>query len=212
VLPDGSAFVLTGRRTWSSAVGKHDIYRPYKGVDLFADAYAIEFRPLRGERNSLREFHDAEPDSRHYGQQNGVIYAYTDHAVFRFMTPSGKRGGSVLTVSTDGGRSFSPNRHPNLADGALSSPARQEVFKRFGYYRSRFAVIGDKYLIEITNPLNYEAFLLFSSTDGGQHWEGPQRSESPQVYPMDEVQKWRDQFARDARQREAYKAKGNIGN
>lgn len=202
-LPDGSAFVLTAH---ARNLGKHDVFSSGRNRDAFASAFAATYQG-KDVATTLRAFTDDHPDCVNYGMSEQTLYALTDRAVFRFMSANGKRGGSVLVVSRDGGLTFSGNIHPNAPEEAQRNQEIQGAFQRFGYHRSRFRIAGGQYQLEITDPLNFNDFLLFVSSDGGQAWTGPSSSKDPTVFSTVEVEKWRTQFATYAWLDKVFKAK-----
>lgn len=190
-LPDGSEFVLTAH---AANLGKHDVF----SSGLNRDAFAAGFYPTyhgKAVATTLTSYTDDRPDCANYAASGKTVFALTDSATFRFMAPNGRRGGSVLFVSRDGGLSFSDNIHPDAREKAQGNQPILDAFQQFGYYRSRFRTMGEQYQLEITNPLDFNDFLLFVSHDGGKLWTGPVASKEPTVFSAMEVEKWRTQFA-----------------
>lgn len=196
------SFEFEGRRSGAESLllGKYEVFRPYKGVDSFAYAYTIRALTGAGKSKSELWFNEDMPRCSNVGKIGDLLFVLSDNAVFRFMTPGGKRGGKVLSVSFDQGKTFSPNLFPG-SEGSTESPeaARQHTLalNAFGYSRSRFSVEGGVFLLELTNPLDYEKFLVFESVDRGKSWQVQPLSGDARVFPKAEVDRWRDQFATD---------------
>ncbi|NHZ94986.1 hypothetical protein [Massilia sp. CCM 8734] len=190
-LPDGSAFVLTAD---APDLGKHDAFHSGRVRDSFAAAFYVKYQG-KNVSTTLTSFNDDHPDCVNYAISEHTLYALTDEAIFRFMAANGKRGGSVLVVSGDGGHTFSENIHPNALEKAGGNQQIHAAFQAFGYYRSRFRVVGSQYQLEITDPLRFDKFLLFVSADGGKAWTGPSGSVDPTVFSSTGVDGKRAQFA-----------------
>lgn len=189
-LPDGSHFSLTAD---ASNLGKHEVSHSGRVRDSFANAFHVTYQG-KNIATRLMSFNDDLPDCGDYGMLENTLYVLTDKAVFRFTAANGKRGGSVLVVSGDGGHSFSDNIHPNALEKAGGNVQVHAAFKQFGYYRSRFRVLGGQYQLEITDP-EFKQFLLFVSSDGGKTWTGPAGSVDPTVFSRTEVADKRAFFA-----------------
>ncbi|NHZ64020.1 hypothetical protein [Massilia genomosp. 1] len=201
-LPDGSQFALTAH---APHLGKYDAFHSGKIRDAFAAAFHITYRG-KHVATTLASFNDDLPDCVDYGMSENTIYALTDKAVFRFMTADGKRGGSVLVVSDDGGLTFSDNLHPNAPLQAGANTQLKAAFQAFAYYRSRFRILGGQYQLEITDPLSFDKFLLFVSANRGKTWTGPIGSVDPTVFSSSEVDRQRASFAWNAWQFKLFKA------
>lgn len=202
-LPDGSEFVLTAH---AASLGRHDVFSSGRNGDAFATGFSPTYHG-KAVATTLQSFTDDRPDCANYAISGTTLFALTDSATFRFMAANGRRGGSVLLVSRDGGLTFSDNLHPNAREKAQGNQAILDAFQQFGYYRSRFRTVDEQYQLEITNPLDFNDFLLFVSSDGGKVWTGPASSKDPTVFPAIEVEKWRTQFATNQWHNKVFKAK-----
>ncbi len=200
-LPDGSQFSLTAD---APHLGKHDVFHSGRIRDAFADAFHVKYEG-KNFTTRLMSFNDGLPDCGDYGLMENTLYVLTDQATLRFMTADGKRGSSVLVVSGDGGHSFSDNIHPNANDKDGGNQQMHAVFKKFGYYKSRFRVLGGQYQLEITDP-DFNQFLLFVSSDGGKAWTGHAVSVDPTVYSRKEVDYQRAFFATNRWYNKKFKA------
>lgn len=206
-LPDGSQFSLTAD---APKLGKHDVFHSGRIRDSFADSFHVQYEG-KNVATRLMSFNDDLPDCGDYGMMENTLYVLTDQATFRFMSANGKRGGSVLAVSRDGGHSFSDNIHPNALEKAGGNQQIQAAFKKFGYYRSRFRVLGGQYQLEITSP-HFEQFLMFVSSDGGKVWTGPAGSVDPTVFSRTEVDEKRAFFATNEWSNKTFKATNDACN
>lgn len=207
-LADGSEFVLTAD---APKLGKHDVSHSGRIRDAFAAAFQVKYHG-KNVATTLMSFNDDDPDCVNYAMSGNTLHALTDRATFRFMAANGKRGGSVLVVSRDGGHSFSDNIHPNALEKAGGNQQIHAAFQEFGYYRSRFRVVGSQYQLEITDPLNFEKFLLFVSSDGGKMWAGPVGSIDPTVFSSKEVDLKRAFFASNEWSDKVFKATSDACN
>lgn len=191
VLIDGTSFEFIGHR-WLLPE-PHEIHSSGKISDSYAYAYSVIYHG-KGFKVKL-PYNDDAPECVNYGISNGVVFALTDKAIFPYKTPTGKRGGSVLYVSFNNGKTFSGDIHPNTQAVDINNSFVKQSIEAFGYHRSRFKYKEDTLMLEITNPLDYENFLLFITNDKRVSWKSSPTSHVPMVYGKDEVEKWRNDFA-----------------
>ncbi|MBC3880965.1 hypothetical protein H8K35_01390 [Undibacterium sp. LX40W] len=168
-------------------------------------AYAYGFTIIEGDHTVIGPkqvigFHDDRPDCRNVVMSDNAIFYFAENTVYRFKDAEGKLGGEQLLISVDGGKTFSQNLFP----GALNSlhdpnevAEHRIAINNFGYHRGRINSDGQRLQLELTNPLDYQQFLYFESTDLGRHWQRGITSNLPRVYSQLEVEKWRELFARN---------------
>lgn len=184
-------------------LGHHDIVRAGRGwaSDAFAEAYGLQIVDANGSAIGPRQalwFRDDAPACDNLIRRGRDIFYLADNATFRFMTREGKRGGGALTISHDGGQTFSENRYPGslVVGQELNEPSEHaDAIQKFGYHRDRMTVTNMRIELELTDPLTYRRFLQFISDDQGLHWTNIGESSEPRSYPRAEVEKWREQFA-----------------
>ena len=184
------------------SLGRHDKVRSGRGwaSDSFAVAYGLKLISVSGKLIGPTQdmwFRDGSPECENLSKQGDMVVYLANKATFRFMTPEGKMGGSVLTISEDGGRTFSQNRYPgSLASAQDPNEAleHQRVLEKFGYHHSRMLVSGNRIYLELADP-TFRRFLQFETNDQGLHWDNRGESGEPRSYPVAEVERWREQFA-----------------
>ncbi|WMW81529.1 hypothetical protein RF679_04415 [Undibacterium cyanobacteriorum] len=184
-------------------LGKYEKHHSGRVRDSFAYAFGFTIRDQKGGKLGPQHemfFRDEEPKCNALVMHDQRIFYLSRTSVYRRMDSEGQRGGNVLVVSEDGGRHFSDNIFPS-ARNAWNSEAeiseQRAAIESFGYHQARVDFDGKLVRLELTNPLDYQQFLYFESTDFGKHWQRHAISTKPQVYTVEEVEKWREMYARD---------------
>ncbi|TXI94569.1 MAG: hypothetical protein E6Q34_04485 [Burkholderiaceae bacterium] len=185
------------------SLGKYEKRHSGRVADSFAYAFGFSVIDESGQMIGPQYemfFHDEEPRCNLTLMVDDKIFYLAARTVYRFTDEEGQRGGDVLVMSEDGGKTFSQNlfptaRHPQR-DASEFETHRQAVTD-FGYHRGRIHYVEGVLSLELTDPLNYQQFLYFESHDLGRHWQRSEVSDIPRVYTKAEVEKWREMFAND---------------
>lgn len=177
-------------------LGKYEKRHSGRVADSFAYAFGFSVVDERGKIIGPQHemfFHDEEPRCNLTLMVGDKIFYLAERTVYRFTDEEGLRGGDVLVISENGGKSFSQNlfpsaRHPQREASELE--AHRKAITAFGYHRGRIRYANGVLGLELTSPLDYQQFLYFESQDLGRHWQGFEASNTPLIYTKAEIKKW----------------------
>ncbi len=194
-----------GHRSLAEKISLGAYERRHSGrvADSFAYAFGFSVVDERGKvigpQNEMF-FHDDEPRCNLTLMVDDKIFYLAARTVYRFTDEEGKRGGDVLVISEDSGKTFSQNLFPTARHSqrdASEIEAHRQAVTDFGYHRGRIRYAEGVLSLELTDPLNYQLFLYFESHDLGRHWQRSEVSDTPRVYTKAEVEEWREFFANE---------------
>ncbi len=182
-LPDGGSFEFDGRH---GGVQLHKLFMFHSTTppNTLRWAYQVTYRHRDG-RTSVLPFRDDQPRCERYGRSGTTLYGSTAYG--RVEGPS-RWSQHWLVTSEDDGRTFSDNRHPYRDPPRSARVVDQLVVPS----EARFGVQDGHYLMEFGQPNGYEQFLVFRSSDQGQHWAPPETAPEPLLFEAGRVARARD--------------------
>ena len=115
------------------------------------------------------------------------IFYLAERTVYRFTDEEGLRGGDVLVISENGGKSFSQNLFPSARHPQRRQTSRGTSKGHYGFRLSSlgvFAAQNGVFGLELTSPLlDYQNILVFRiSRIWAVTGKGSEASKPPDLY------------------------------